>query len=102
MFSAIEIKAACPGAADARRNYLVKNLKTNTPVKHKPPAGTCQVEVLFIVFKDGSIKDVVAETSHGYVMENEVIRIIKKGPGCLPARLPAGAGRQGYPHRSMA
>ena len=85
VYSKVEIEASFPGDADAWRNYLVKNLKANTPVKHKAPAGTYQVVVLFIVSKDGSIKDMVAETSHGYGMENEVIRIIKKGPDWIPA-----------------
>ena len=85
ILSKVEIEASFPGAADAWRNYLMKNLKANTPVKRKAPAGTYQVIVMFIVSKDGSIKDVVAETNHGYGMEEEVIRIIKKGPKWIPA-----------------
>ena len=34
--------------------------------------------VRFIVAKDGSVSDVQAETSHGYGMEQESVRVIKK------------------------
>lgn len=35
--------------------------------------------------KDGTISDVAAETNHGYGMEQEAVKIIKKGPKWTPA-----------------
>ena len=35
--------------------------------------------------KDGSISDVRALTKHGYGMEEEAVRVIKKGPAWTPA-----------------
>jgi protein TonB len=57
-----------------------------TPVDNGAQPGTYQVVVRFIVSKDGSISDVVAETKHGYGMEEEAIRVIKKGPNWTPAQ----------------
>ena len=48
---------------------------------------TYTVVVRFIVSRDGSISDVVAETKHGYGMEAEAMKIIKKGPKWTPACL---------------
>ena len=39
----------------------------------------------FIVHKDGSLSDVKTLTNHGYGMEEEVIRLIKRGPKWEPA-----------------
>jgi periplasmic protein TonB len=41
--------------------------------------------VLFIVDKSGKISNVKAETNHGYGMEKEVVRVIKKRPNWIPA-----------------
>lgn len=86
-FSEVEIEASFPGGRDAWVAYLTANLKANTPVKKKAPAGKYMVIVRFIVSKDGNISEVVAETNHGFGMEEEVIRIIKKGPKWNPAQL---------------
>jgi protein TonB len=41
--------------------------------------------VQFIVDKQGNISDVKALTNHGYGMEEEAIRAIKRGPKWTPA-----------------
>ncbi len=81
----VEIEASFPGGAKAWVAYLMANLKANTPVKKKAKAGTYNVIVRFIVDRDGTISDIAAETNHGHGMEEEVIRIIKKGPRWKPA-----------------
>lgn len=86
VFNKVEIEAEFPGGTQAWGNYLRQNLHANVPVKKKAPAGTYTVVIRFIVSANGSITDVVAETNHGYGMENEVMRIIKKGPKWLPAQ----------------
>ncbi len=80
IFTKVENEAEFPGGDGAWRRYLEKNLNANTPVDNGAPEGTYQVIVQFIVSKDGSISDVKALTDHGYGMEAEAIKIIKKGP----------------------
>jgi protein TonB len=63
------------------------NLDTDVPGSNGAPAGQYTVVVRFIVSKDGSVSDVVAETNHGYGMEQEAIRTIKKSGLWTPAVL---------------
>lgn len=84
-FSKVEVEAEFPGGASAWRNYLQKNLNADIPNKKKAPAGTYMIVVKFIVDKKGKISEVKAETNHGYGMEKEVVRVIKKGPNWTPA-----------------
>lgn len=85
VFTKVEQEAAFPGGDGAWRNYLKNNLNANVPVENDAPEGTYQVIVRFIVARDGSISDVAAETKHGYGMEAEAVKIIKKGPKWKPA-----------------
>jgi protein TonB len=85
IFTKVENEAAFPGGEAAWRRYLEKNLNASTPVDNGAPEGTYQVIVKFIVSKDGSISDVQAESKHGYGMEDEAVKIIKKGPKWTPA-----------------
>jgi len=59
-------------------NYLRKNVDTTVPIRNKAKKGTYNVIVSFIIIKDGYVADVKAETNHGYGMEEEVIRAVKK------------------------
>ncbi len=85
IFTKVENEAAFPGGEAAWRRYLEKNLNASSPVDNGAPEGTYQVIVKFIVSKDGSISDVQAETKHGYGMEDEAVKCIKKGPKWTPA-----------------
>jgi protein TonB len=86
VFNKVEIEAEYPGGPAAWSKYLKNNLDANTPVDNGAAEGTYTVIVRFIVSKDGSISDVVAETKHGYGMEAEAMKIIKKGPRWTPAQ----------------
>lgn len=86
VFNKVEIEAEYPGGASAWTKYLKNNLDANTPIDNGATEGTYTVIVRFIVSKDGSISDVVAETKHGYGMEAEAMKIIKKGPKWTPAQ----------------
>ena len=86
IFEKVESEAEFPGGKKAWVSYLEENLNADVPVKKKAPAGVYQVVVRFIVAKDGKIREVKAETSHGFGMEKEVIRIINKGPKWIPAQ----------------
>ena len=86
VFNKVEIEAEYPGGGAAWAKYLRNNLDANTPIDNGAAEGTYTVVVRFIVSKDGSISDVVAETKHGYGMEAEAMKIIKKGPKWTPAQ----------------
>ena len=85
VFSKVEYEAEFPGGTSLWVEYLKKHLKANVPIKKKAPAGIYKVMVKFIVSRDGTISDITAETNHGYGMEEEVTRVIKKGPKWTPA-----------------
>jgi len=85
VFTREEKEAEFPGGSKGWRTFLERNLDPNVPVNRKAPPGIYQVSVMFIVQKDGSITDISAETSYGYGMEEEVIRVITRGPKWIPA-----------------
>ncbi len=85
IFTKVENEAQFPGGTAAWVRFLQKNLNANTPVDNGARSGTYQVVIKFIVSKDGSISDVQAETKHGYGMEEEAVKIIKRGPKWTPA-----------------
>lgn len=85
IFEKVEIEASFTGGESAWKKFLERNLNPNAPVDNGAPEGTYTVYVQFVVSKDGSISDVKALTNHGYGMEAEAIRVIKKGPRWVPA-----------------
>ncbi len=85
IFEKVEIEAAFQGGESAWRKYLERNLNPSAPVDNGAPEGTYTVYIQFVVSKDGSISDVRALTKHGYGMEEEAVRVIKKGPKWTPA-----------------
>ena len=85
VFEKVEIEAAFPGGDAAWRRYLEKNLQGFNPADNGAPAANYTVFVQFIVDKEGNISDVRALTNHGYGMEDEAIKVIKKGPKLTPA-----------------
>ena len=85
IFEKVEIEAAFPGGESAWRKYLERNLNPSAPVDNGAPEGTYTVYVQFVVSKDGSISDVRPLTKHGFGMEEEAVRVIKKGPKWTPA-----------------
>jgi antitoxin component YwqK of YwqJK toxin-antitoxin module len=85
LFTRKEQEAQFPGSDVSWRMYLEKNLDSEVPVYMKAPAGIYQVKVQFIVKEDGSLVDIKTLTNHGYGMEKEVMRIMKKSPLWIPA-----------------
>ncbi|MFN2457758.1 MAG: energy transducer TonB, partial [Chitinophagaceae bacterium] len=84
-FVKIEEEASFPGGIAAWKKYLERNLNASAPVENGANPGSYTVMVQFIVSKDGSISDVKSLTSHGYGMEEEAVRVIRKGPKWIPA-----------------
>ena len=80
IFDKVEIEAQFPGGDTKWRQYLERNLNANVPVDNGAPEGTYTTVVQFVVDKEGNISDVRAMTSNGYGMEEEAMKVIKKGP----------------------
>jgi len=85
VFKKVEVEASFTGGDRAWRQYLERNVNAEIPTNNFAPPGAYTVIVQFIVDKDGSISDVKALTNHGFGMEEEVIRIIRRGPKWAPA-----------------
>ena len=85
IYDKVEIEASFPGGDNAWRNFLEQNINAATPVEYGAPAGTYTIIVQFVVDKEGKISDIRALTHHGYGMEAEVIRLLKKAPKWIPA-----------------
>ena len=85
IFDKVEIEASFPGGDSKWRQYLERNANGQVATDNGAPEGTYTTVVQFVVDKEGNISDVRALTNHGYGMEEEAIRVIKKGPKWSPA-----------------
>ena len=85
VFTKVEVEAQFPGGEKEWKRFLERNLEANVPIDNNAPEGTYSVVVQFIVDREGIISDVRALTNHGYGMEEEAMRVIKKGPKWTPA-----------------
>src|SRR5215203_4269686 len=85
VFEKVEVEAQFKGGEREWRKYLERNLDPNVPVENGANEGTYTVTVQFIVDKEGKISDVKALSSHGHGMEEEAIKVIRKGPDWVPA-----------------
>lgn len=81
-FRAVEIEAKFIGDWP---KFLFRNLNGNVPVDNEAPPGKYTVLVEFVVDLDGSVSNIVALTNHGFGMEQEAIRVIKKASKWEPA-----------------
>ena len=100
VFYKVENEAQFPGGHQAWVRYLQKNLNANAPVDNGAAPGTYQVIVKFIVSNDGGISEVTAETKYGFGMEDEAVKIIKRGPKWEPA-LQNGRNVNAYRHQPI-
>ncbi|HEY2722758.1 MAG TPA: TonB family protein [Chitinophagaceae bacterium] len=85
IFDKVEVEAKFPGGDAAWRKFLERNLRGDAAQENGAPAGNYTVWIQFVVDKEGNVSDVKALTSMGYGMEDEAIRVIKKGPQWTPA-----------------
>jgi protein TonB len=85
VFEIVEVEASFAGGETAWRSYLQQNLNPLVPIRNKDPVGIYTVYIQFIVSKEGKVSDIKALTNHGYGMEKEVMRILRKAPKWMPA-----------------
>jgi periplasmic protein TonB len=82
IFTEVEVEASYSGDW---RQFLKENLDPGVPVKEGARAGKYTVIVQFIVDRDGNISSITPLTAHGYGMEDEVVRVIRKSKKWKPA-----------------
>jgi protein TonB len=85
IFDKVEIDAQFPGGNAKWHQYLERNCNAQVAADNGAPEGTYTTVIQFVVDKEGNISDVRSLTSHGYGMEEEAMRVIKKGPKWVPA-----------------
>lgn len=90
------IEVNFPDGDTTWKTYLQKVLNAATPANNGAPKGSYTVVAQFVVDKEGNPSDVRAMTNHGYGMEEEVIRALKKGPKWYPAGQDSRTVKKGY------
>jgi protein TonB len=85
VFEVVEFEATFPGEMAGWSAFLEANLNGAIPVKRKAPVGNFTVVVQFIVDQTGKISALKALTAHGFGMEAEVLRVMRKSPRWIPA-----------------
>src|SRR5690349_3166148 len=80
LFTKVDVEAS----VDARQwiNHLRNNLQApiEKAAKKGMKAGTCTVNVRFLVERDGSITDVQAMNDPGYGLAKAAVKVVKTGP----------------------
>ena len=87
IFERVEIEATFPGGGEGWKAFLEANLNVDIPAKRKAPAGNYKVVLQFIVDKTGKVSDIKALTAHGFGMEGEVMRVMRRSPRWQPASM---------------
>jgi periplasmic protein TonB len=81
-FRSVEVDAKFDGNWE---RFLLKNLNPNTPIDNGAPAGKYKIIIQFVVDLEGNVSDIKALTNHGYGLEQEAIRVLKKATKWIPA-----------------
>jgi len=84
-FERVEEEAKFPGGEIAWRQFLEQNLNAAIPANKNAPVGVYTVVIQFVVDRDGHVSDIKPLTKHGYGMEAEVVRLLRKAPKWIPA-----------------
>lgn len=79
------VDASFPGGTEAWRRFLERNLDGDVPIRNGARSGQATAVVQFVVSTDGSISDIKALTNHGFGIEEEAIRVIKRSGKWIPA-----------------
>lgn len=85
IYTKVEVEAQFTGGDVAWRNFLKRNLRANTPRNNGAATGSYTVVVKFVVSRTGTVGTVVAETNHGFGMEDEAIRLIRRTTNWIAA-----------------
>lgn len=81
----VEVEAEFPGGVDAWRRFLERNLHPDVPIDNNAAPGRYTVYLQFIVDREGKVSDIKALTAHGFGMEEEAMRVLRKATKWNPA-----------------
>ena len=84
IFTKVDVEAGFPGGIPAWTKFAQEHIRYPRDLAYARK-GRYQVIIRFIVGRDGTTSNIVAETNHGFNMEKEAIRVIKKSPKWIPA-----------------
>lgn len=85
VYESVDIEASFPGGDDAWKKFLEQNVNGGVTADYGAPAGSYTVVIQFTVDTKRKISDIKPLTHHGYGIEPEVIRILRKSPPWNPA-----------------
>jgi Gram-negative bacterial TonB protein C-terminal len=80
VYSEVDIPAEHPKGKEARIRFIQKNIDGGIHIKNLAPHSIYKVRIACIIDANGKIIDLVPETSEGYGMEKEVMRVFNKMP----------------------
>lgn len=95
-FQLVGSEATFRGGQSEWLAFIGRNLNPEIPIKRKAPIGEYTVVVQFIVDVDGRLIDMKPLTGHGYGMEEEVMRVLRRSPRWIPAVLESGLKVKAY------
>lgn len=81
-FTSVEIDAKFNGNW---KSFLERNLNANVPLDNGAPVGRYSVVIQFVVDKEGNVSDIQTLTHHGFGLEEEAVRVLKKATKWEPA-----------------
>lgn len=81
-FTIVEIDAKYAGNW---KSFLERNLNPNVPADNNAPEGSYSVLIQFVVDVEGNVSDIKPLTNHGYGLEQEAVRVLKKAAKWEPA-----------------
>jgi periplasmic protein TonB len=82
IFTKVEIDARFDGNWE---KFLLRNLNAEIPIDNGAPAGNYKVIMQFVVDIDGTVSEIKALSNHGYGLEQEAVRVLKKATKWEPA-----------------
>jgi protein TonB len=82
IWTKVEVEASFEGNWE---KFLLRNLRADVPVENGAPAGRYRVVVRFVVDVDGTVSNIEPMTDHGFGMEKEAVRVLKKSDKWKPA-----------------
>lgn len=80
IFTKVDVEAQFTGGDAAWKTFLQNNLQLTVPRDNGAPRGSYTVIVKFVVSRSGTVGTITAETNHGYGMEAEAIRVMRRSP----------------------
>lgn len=82
----VEIEASFEGGPKAWESFLRRNLDAEVPPNNGAPEGKYTVIVQFVVDENGVVSDLKPLTHHGFGMEQEALRVLRKANKWKPAQ----------------